>query len=171
MISLITAIDSDGGIGKDGKIPWKCPEDMKFFKCMTQKKICLAGKSTYESLPDVAKKDRTWIRFTNKPSHFSEVKLDSDWYKNISIHCIEDFIKFSHKDFYKSLDIMLCGGAKIYKEFLDRDWVERLYITRILGKHDCDTFFPQYNKDVFKFSYSICLNASKILYVDVYDRK
>lgn len=170
MISLITAIDSAGGIGKDGKIPWHCSEDLKFFKCMTQKKLCLAGKSTYDNLPSCAKEDRVWIRFTKNPVDTDEVTVDSEWFKRFTVNVDEKYAP----NIFNSIEMMLCGGAKIYKEFLDRDWVDRLYITRISGNYNCDTLFPKYDESKFKFSYRIFLNTKPFeehLYVDVYDRK
>ena len=174
MISLIAAVDSDGGIGKDGKIPWKCPEDMRFFKTMTQKKMCMIGKSTYENLPDVAKLNRSWVRFTHDPFSPFESELNEEVFNNFKLVINDEFVDPSFQSYSNSFEVMLCGGAKIYKEFLDRDFIDRMYITKIPGYYDCDTFFPSYDESKFKLSYHIVLSADKFLeddiIVNVYDR-
>jgi len=50
-IHLIWAQDQNGGIGKDGKLPWNISEDLKNFKKLTLNSTILMGKHTWESLP------------------------------------------------------------------------------------------------------------------------
>lgn len=52
MISLIVAQNSQNIIGVDGVIPWHLPEDMKFFKHVTEGKTVIMGKATWDSLPE-----------------------------------------------------------------------------------------------------------------------
>ena len=49
-MSIIIAVDSDGGFGKDGKIPWNFPEDLKHFQKITKDGICIMGRNTYEDM-------------------------------------------------------------------------------------------------------------------------
>ena len=50
MFSLIVAHDDAYGIGKNGKIPWNCPDDIKYFKSMTINQVIIMGRKTYESI-------------------------------------------------------------------------------------------------------------------------
>ena len=49
----IVAMDSGGGIGKDGKLPWKLREEMDFFKEMTTGNVIIMGSTTFESLRNI----------------------------------------------------------------------------------------------------------------------
>jgi len=49
-LSLIAALDSDNGIGRDNDLPWKLPDDLKRFKALTVGKPILMGRRTAQSL-------------------------------------------------------------------------------------------------------------------------
>lgn len=50
-VSMIVAMTVDGIIGKDGKLPWSYPKDLKRFKQLTEGKTVIMGRKTWESLP------------------------------------------------------------------------------------------------------------------------
>ena len=50
-VHLIWAQDLNGGIGRDGKLPWYIPEDLKNFKKITTQSIVIMGRKTWDSLP------------------------------------------------------------------------------------------------------------------------
>jgi len=49
-LSLIAALDTDHGIGRDNDLPWKLPDDLKRFKALTVGKPILMGRKTAQSL-------------------------------------------------------------------------------------------------------------------------
>ena len=49
-LSIIVAMNKDRVIGKDGKIPWNYPEDMRWFKEKTMGSTVIMGRKTFESL-------------------------------------------------------------------------------------------------------------------------
>ena len=51
MITLIVARADNGVIGRDGKLPWHLPADLKRFKALTMGKPMIMGRKTFESLP------------------------------------------------------------------------------------------------------------------------
>src|ERR1700679_2966001 len=48
MIKMIAAVGINGVIGMCGKLPWKCPEDLAFFRKMTSNSAIIVGRKTYE---------------------------------------------------------------------------------------------------------------------------
>ena len=50
-ITLIAAMESMGGIGKNGALPWYIPADLQHFKEYTEGKVCVMGRKTWDSLP------------------------------------------------------------------------------------------------------------------------
>ncbi len=50
MIKMIAAVSQNGVIGQDNKLPFECPEDMKFFRKMTAGATVIMGRKTFESI-------------------------------------------------------------------------------------------------------------------------
>lgn len=138
MIALV-AIDKAGGIGKDGKLPWKNKEDSAWFKEKTLGKNIVVGSKTFSELPNL--KDR-------KVYVFSSSDADSVTNKNgLTGHYLDsDYIKWRlnnlHKRNFEKLkaDLICCGGGQLYKYLIPQ--CSELYITHLDKTYECDTFFP-----------------------------
>ena len=50
-MKAIAAVSQNGVIGRQGDLPWRLPEDLKWFKKLTMGGILLMGRKTWESLP------------------------------------------------------------------------------------------------------------------------
>ncbi|MDP7465479.1 MAG: dihydrofolate reductase, partial [Candidatus Marinimicrobia bacterium] len=81
-IHLIWAQDENGGIGKDGNLPWHISEDLKNFKRLTSGFTILMGRNTWESLPVRPLPERRNIVLSSK-----EVP-DVEYYTSVE-ECIE----------------------------------------------------------------------------------
>ena len=66
MLSIIVAIAKNNVIGKDNKLIWHLPEDLKRFKLLTQEKIVVMGKKTWDSLQKKPLPNRLNIIISNK---------------------------------------------------------------------------------------------------------
>jgi len=147
--SIIVAIDEKNGIGKDGKIPWKNSEDMKFFKYMTigdGNNALIMGRKTYESLPN--KLDRRKVVVLSRTSGYSDLLL-----------ALKDLGKENHDHIY------ICGGERLYNEVIDKYLYlcDDIHVTKIKGDYDCDTFFPF---DKIKHFDNICsLSDNRFRYI------
>lgn len=115
MWSLIVAVENSWGIGKNGGMPWSFKEDFDWFKEHTTNVNVLFGRRTWRNLPQPAK-ERMW----NK-AH---------------ILCREQ-TKFTESD------MVVCGGGKAYSWAFTHHIIQRLYITRICGTFECDSFFSK----------------------------
>lgn len=131
MIYHVVAVDTKGGIGKDGTIPWKEPEDLKLFSRITKGQIVVMGRRTWDDpLMPKPLPDRYTIVVTNRPFENDEPHPNMI----IGPGQVEDTLSAITKDVY------VIGGGMIYET--TKDLVERVYMTSIQGDYDCDTFYP-----------------------------
>ena len=127
-IHLIWAQDKNGGIGKDGKLPWHITEDLKNFKSLTLHSTIIMGRKTWESLPIKPLPNRKNIVLSKTK------KVGSMTYKTFQ-ECL-DGIKQQNLD-----KVFIIGGRSIYKLFFK--YADFLHITNIkLIEKNINEFFP-----------------------------
>ena len=137
MLSHIVAASENNIIGIKNGLPWKLPNDFKYFKNKTWSMPVIMGRNTFESL----KKDlpgRINIVVTKK----------SDWHpKNVFIaHNIADaIVKAKEVD---AREIFIIGGGQIFNQTMND--VERIYLTRVHTTVEGDTSYPQLDKSKWK---------------------
>jgi dihydrofolate reductase / thymidylate synthase len=146
-MKLIVAIDKNNGIGKDNSIPWYIKEELKYFKHITthttrilDKNIVIMGRNTWESIPDKYKPlaDRINIIITTNQS-YTTGNYDHTYIQ----HSLDKALTFIQDLHYINLDnIFIIGGERLYKEAINRTDCEKLYVTEVYGKYECDRFFP-----------------------------
>ena len=129
IISIIAAMGKKRVIGIKNKLPWNLPADMEHFKELTKGKPVIMGMKTFESIGKPLPK-RTNIIITRNPNYKAE--------GCIVVHSIEEALKAAenHKE------VMIIGGASIYKEFLPK--ADKLYLTSIDADFEGDAYFPEY---------------------------
>ena len=127
-IHLIWAQDKNGGIGKDGKLPWHISEDLKNFKRLTSGSTILMGRNTWESLPARPLPERRNIVLSSK------VLSDVECYTSVE-ECIEKLDDDGTEKFF------VIGGSTVYKNFIHR--ADELHITQVNEMtQGIDTYFP-----------------------------
>lgn len=132
MIALIAAISKNNCIGKDGKIPWNLPEDMKRVRELTTGKVIIMGRKTWESIPE---------KFRPLPNRTNAVITSHAQYKipkGVEVYTtIQQAI-----DAHPQEDIFGFGGAGIYKEMINI--ADTLYLTHVDQEiPECNAFFPE----------------------------
>ncbi|HEY0116517.1 MAG TPA: dihydrofolate reductase [Allosphingosinicella sp.] len=70
-ITLVVARARNGVIGKDGKLPWHLPADLRHFKEVTMGTPMIMGRRTFESLPGLLP-GRRHIVLTRDPAWRAE---------------------------------------------------------------------------------------------------
>ena len=128
-ISFVVAAATNNAIGKDGKLPWHLPNDMKHFKNVTWGMPILMGRKTFESLGRVLP-GRKNIVVTRQPGWKTEGA--------IAVKNIDDALFVARETDAK--EIMVIGGGEIYKALFDK--AHRIYLTRVEAEPEADTFFP-----------------------------
>lgn len=135
-VSIIVAFDEKQGIGKNNDLLFKIPEDFKRMKALSSGHPIIMGRKNFESIGRVLP-NRTNIIITRN----SDYTVDGA----TVCHSLEEaFQKARNSE--GSEEIIVFGGGQIYKEALEKDLVDRLYLTIVKGDFGADTFFPDYNE-------------------------
>ena len=129
---IIAAAAKNGVIGKEGKLPWHIPEDLKHFKRLTTGHPVIMGRKTFESLPNGPLKNRDNIILT----HHTGFQVNGA----TVVHTIEEACN-AVKD---ASEAFVIGGGEIYKLFLPL--TDRMYITLIGDSYEADTWFPEWDE-------------------------
>lgn len=140
IISLIVAKGSNNEIGKDNELLWHIPEDFDWFKSQTKNKVIIMGSKTHLSIGKMLPNRVNVVLTRNKD--FEPLDPDVKVYHNI--HEVLN-------DFKDERELMVIGGESIYKQFMPM--ANRLYITEVNKIFDADSFFPEFDKEVYKCFY------------------
>ena len=154
LFDIIVATDINGGISKNNDIPWRCKDDIEFFKNITtnnidsnkknnSKNIVIMGYNTFNSIYNRNKKNKSILKnrinivITN--NHFDEVtKIAND---------IEELFCFNNLDkslelcqTYTNPNVFLIGGKELYMEGFKHNNLRNVYLTYIKENFQCDNF-------------------------------
>ena len=126
------AFNKNNAIGKDNKLLWHIPEDLKRFKAITSGHPVIMGRKTREAI------GRPLPNRTNIVVSRS-LKAAEGGYVSSSL---ENAIKFAQKQ-AGGEEVFIIGGGEIYRQALPL--ADKLYLTIIKGSFEADTFFPDYS--------------------------
>jgi dihydrofolate reductase len=132
-LALIVAASEDGVIGKDGRLPWRISEDMRWFKDKTLGKPCIMGRKTWESFPKRPLPGRPNIVITRDRNFAAEGAT--------VVHSFDEAIAAAERLKGSAEEIMVLGGAEIYAMALPR--AHRIYLTRVHANVEGDTHLPE----------------------------
>ncbi len=132
--SIIVAVSENGVIGKDNKLIWHLPVDLKFFKEKTTGHHIIMGRKTYESvgrpLPN-----RVNIVISRSVNYSAD--------GCIVVNSLQEALGVVVDD----SEAFICGGAEIYKQALDV--ADRMYFTQVHSEFEGDTFFPEFDSNIW----------------------
>ena len=142
MISAIVAVDNNWGIGFNGDLLEHIPEDLKYFKELTENNIVIMGRKTWNSLPRKPLPNRLNMIITNQTKSPTGCDLIDGEYMKLSMENVIFQLTNNNHDY---TNYFIIGGGKIYKELLP--YCDRVYVTKIFKDHDqIDTYFPNLDK-------------------------
>ena len=127
----IAALAENRVIGSGGKIPWRLPEDLKFFKEKTLGHTVVMGRKTWDSLGKPLPGRRNVVVSRKLPP--GEKSLPGA----VVVPSLEAVEALPTQG-----EVWVIGGAEIYALALPR--CAELYLTQVRGKPDGDTFFLLY---------------------------
>ena len=140
-LSMMVAKASNNVIGRNNKLPWYLPSDLKYFKQVTFGKPVIMGRKTWESLKGPLP-GRTNIVITRQQQYLAEgAKVVATVDEAITMAENVAFIEGQE-------EAVIMGGAEIYALALPQ--TQRLYLTEVHAEVDGDTFFPEYDTSEWK---------------------
>ena len=135
MFSIIVAVGKNREIGKGNKLLWHIPEDLKNLKEITTGKTVIMGRKTFESIGRSLPNRKNIVLSKNGDKESFEQK-GIELYQNLE-NLISDY-KNSEEE------IFIIGGEQIYREFMQKGLVSRLYISYIeFSDSEADVYFPE----------------------------
>lgn len=134
-VCIVVAIGRNRELGKEGKLLWHIPDDLKRFKALTLGHPVIMGRKTFESI----------LAYLGKPLPGRTnivVTRDADYAHEgvVVAHSLEEALEMA-----KGLDgeeIHIGGGAQLYEQALPH--VDKLYLTLVDDAPEADAFFPPY---------------------------
>lgn len=133
-ISMIAAVGKNLELGKENHLIWHIKEDMKFFREQTMGKPIIMGRKTFESLPRLLP-GRQHVVLTRQKNEFPSGVL--------VVHSKEELLEYIAS---YSEEVMIIGGASLYKEMLE--YAKKLILTEIDAEEKkADAYFPSFFKE------------------------
>ena len=128
MIALVVAAALNGAIGKENKLLWHLPNDLRFFKNLTWGSVVIMGRKTFESV--------------NKPLPGRcniVVTRNQSWTHEGVVVCtsLDEALQTARQADYKT--IFIIGGADIYQQSMSV--ADQIYLTRVHADLEGDVFF------------------------------
>ena len=128
MITIIAAAGKNNELGKNNDLVWHLPDDFKRFKKLTTGHHIIMGRKTFESFPKPLPNRVHVVITRNKNYHPDGV---------VVVHSISEALEIAKDDEQP----FIIGGGEIYK--LGLDVSDKIELTRVHGKFEADTFFPE----------------------------
>lgn len=131
---MVAAAGLNNTLGKEGKLLWRLPNDLKRFKKITWGHPVIMGRKTFETLPEPLP-GRTNIIITRQKDYRAEGCL--------VVQSMEEALQKA-KEAPGSEEICIVGGGEIYK--LGLEFANKIELTRIHhGFEGGDAFFPAFD--------------------------
>jgi dihydrofolate reductase len=136
-IFLVAAVAKNNVLGKDNKLIWHLPADLKMFKNLTSYGTILMGRKTFESLGKPLP-NRENVIVTKDVNYKQEGCL------------VFNSIEQALENLNSREKIFIVGGAQIYKECISM--ADKLYITHLDLDIEGDVFFPEIDSNVWRLT-------------------
>lgn len=141
-INIVAAIGKNRELGKDNKLLWHIPEDLKHFKEVTSGHVVIMGRKTYESIGRLLP-NRTNIIITRDATY-----TVAGAHICYSLEEALEKAKTIEKEVLRQAqdgkgEIFIIGGGQIFEQALPL--ADKLYLTVVEGTFAADVYFPDYS--------------------------
>jgi len=133
-VEIVVARADNGVIGRDGRLPWHLPADLRRFKRITMGSALIMGRRTFESLPGLLP-GRRHIVLTREPGWRAEGAEGA--------RSLEEALALAGDE-----RVSVIGGAEIFRLFEDR--AEAVELTELHFAPLGDTFMPEFDRSTWR---------------------
>lgn len=134
-LSIIVAIASNGGIGKNNELLWHLKADLKHFKAITTGHTILMGRKTFESIGRPLPNRRNIVISSQNAFAIDGVEV---------FHSLEEALEAVKSE----EEVFIIGGGEIYRQTMPL--ASKLYLTVVEREYEADTFFPEIDYSQWK---------------------
>lgn len=134
-VSLIAAVASNGVIGREGRMPWHLPADLKRFKALTMGHAIVMGRKTFDSIGRLLPGRRTVIVTRQRGYRVEGASV---------VHAVEEAIEQARDDD----EVFVIGGGEIYAAALPM--ADRLHMTELELTPQGDAHFPPFDRSAWR---------------------
>ena len=127
-VSIIVAIAENNAIGKDNKLLWSLPRDLKHFKEITSGHTVIMGRKTYDSMGKSLPNRRNIIITRQEDMLIIGVEVVNTLEHALALCADEE-------------EVFIIGGAQIYEQALQL--TDKIYLTVVHESYEADTVFPE----------------------------
>ena len=158
IISAIVEVANNGVIGNKGALPWRIPEDMRWFRQHTLGKPIIAGRKTYEGFQKKPLPNRSTIILTRnrdwEPEMDPAVVAENfrNGYELMTVWDFDSALDHATRLPRQAEEIVVVGGAEIYALAMPR--VSRVYLTNVGLSPEGDAFLPPFAMNEWKETFA-----------------
>jgi len=134
IVSIVVAISKNHVIGKDNKLLWYLPNDLKHFKEITTGHTVIMGRKTYESVGKPLPNRRNII-ITRQNIKMEGCEVVNSIQSALAL-CVAE------------AEVFIVGGAEIYRQGLHL--TNRIYLTIVHQQFEGDSYFPEIEPNEWK---------------------
>jgi dihydrofolate reductase len=136
MLNIIVSCAENRVIGRAGRLPWRIPEDRRFFHQRTAGQVVLMGRICYENWPEASVDGRRAVVVTSGavPAPLTAPSFPE------ALALAETLPG----------EIYVCGGERIYAEAMALPRPLRLYLTLVHAEPPGDRFFPEWRDSAWR---------------------
>ena len=134
-------MDSNRGIGKDNDLMWHLPAEMRFFTATTKEQIVVMGRKNYDSIPEKYRplpNRENVVLSRNADFNAGDCKVFTSLNE-----CVDHFSSETERKLF------VIGGGQIYREALENNNLNEMFITYIDHAFEPDTFFPEFDESAW----------------------
>ncbi|MFT4823520.1 MAG: dihydrofolate reductase [Halioglobus sp.] len=133
LLSVIVAVAENGVVGVDNALPWRLPEDLRYFKKVTMGKPIVMGRKTHESIGRALPGRPNIVISRNQD--FTAPGISVVESIDGALELADEIAREDGQN-----ELMVIGGAGIYALAIPK--ADRLYLTQVHAEYSGDVFLP-----------------------------
>ncbi len=153
LLNIVVACAENRVIGRDGKLPWRIPEDFQNFQRLTAGHVCVMGRVCFDTWPGAVRDGRQPIVLTHQPLPTPE-PLPGKENSRRDARRNGHSVPIPARSFNEAVavaetipgDLFICGGQQLFEETLALRRPMRLHLTLVHAEVPGDRYFPEWRQ-------------------------